>query len=63
MVMKARQKPLAVRPATELGIDLAPRLAIEAVSAPPQRAAGRRVADVAELARVIADTLAAAEVR
>jgi electron transfer flavoprotein beta subunit len=54
MVMKARQKPLAVRPAADLGIDLAPRLTVERVTPPPQRAAGRAVADVAELARLIA---------
>jgi electron transfer flavoprotein beta subunit len=63
LVMKARQKPLAVRSAADFGVDLAPRLTVESISAPPQRGPGRRVADVAELAHVIAERLAATEVR
>lgn len=54
MVMKARSKPLAVRPVAEFGVDLAPRLAVETVSPPPERAPGRALADVAELAAAIA---------
>jgi electron transfer flavoprotein beta subunit len=54
MVMKARSKPLAVRPATDLGVDLAPRLTIEKVSAPPERVAGKTVGSVTELAGIIA---------
>lgn len=62
MVMKARQKPLTVRPAAEFGVDLAPRLIVESVSAPPQRLGGRAVADVAELATIIAEARAEAEI-
>lgn len=54
MVMKARSKPLAVRPAAEMGVDLTPRLRVEKVSPPPERLAGRTVGSVAELAAVIA---------
>jgi electron transfer flavoprotein beta subunit len=61
MVMKARQKPLAVRPAAEFGLDLAPRLTVERVSPPPQRVAGRTVAGVAELAAIIAAAKAEAD--
>jgi electron transfer flavoprotein beta subunit len=54
MVMKARSKPLAVRPAAEFGVDLAPRLAVEKVSPPADRVAGRAVASVGELASYVA---------
>lgn len=54
MVMKARQKPLAIRPAAEFGVDLAPRLTIEKVSPPAERSPGRRVGSTAELAQLIA---------
>jgi electron transfer flavoprotein beta subunit len=62
MVMKARQKPLAVRAAADFGIDLAPRLVIDKVSAPPDRAGGRAVTDIAELAGIITEAAAEAEV-
>ena len=61
MVMKARQKPLAVRPAAEFGVDLRPRLVVEKVTPPPERKDGRRVGSVAELAAAI--VVAAAETR
>jgi len=61
LVMKARQKPLAVRPAAEFGVDLAPRLVVESVRPPAERSAGRRVDGVHELGRVIADAVAAME--
>lgn len=54
MVMKARSKPLAVRPAAEFGIDLTPRLVIEKVSPPPERVAGKTIASVSDLAAFIA---------
>jgi electron transfer flavoprotein beta subunit len=57
-VIKARQKPLAVTPAADYGVDLTPRLVVEKVSAPPERAAGRTLATVPELARAIAEALA-----
>jgi len=62
MVMKARQKPLAVRPVAEFGVELAPRLTIEKVSPPPERSGGREVRDVSELAAIIADAAAEAEI-
>jgi electron transfer flavoprotein beta subunit len=60
MVMKARSKPLAVRPAA-FGVDLAPRLTIERVSPPAERAAGRRLASVDELVTVLRSELAELE--
>jgi electron transfer flavoprotein beta subunit len=57
MVMKARSKPLAVRPAAEFGVDLTPRLKIETVAPPPERPPGRNLADVGELATAIAAAL------
>jgi len=54
MVMKARQKPLAVRPVAEFGIDTTPRLKVEKVSPPAERPGGRQVADIGELAAFIA---------
>ncbi|MBF0680956.1 MAG: electron transfer flavoprotein subunit beta/FixA family protein [Devosia sp.] len=54
MVMKARSKPLAVRAAADLGVDLTPRLIVENISPPPERVAGRSVASVAEFAAAVA---------
>ena len=53
MVMKARSKPLAVRPAADFGVDLTPRLTVERVSPPPERVAGVTVNSVTELADII----------
>jgi len=61
MVMKARQKPLAIRPAGALGVDLTPRLMVEQVAPPAERATGRQVANVAELAQVLAAEIAELE--
>ncbi len=61
MVMKARSKPLAVRPAADFGIPLAPRLTVEKVSPPPEREGGRIVASVPELAAAIAGDIAGME--
>jgi len=61
MVMKARSKPLAVRPAAEFGVDLAPRLIIEKVSPPAERVAGRTVASSAELVAFVAEELSQME--
>jgi electron transfer flavoprotein beta subunit len=48
-IMKAKKKPLEnVKPA-DLGVDPAPRLQTLKVAEPPQRSAGVKVADVAEL--------------
>ncbi len=48
-VMKARQKPLAVRQAEEFGVDLARRLTVLAVDPPPARKPGVKLASVDEL--------------
>lgn len=61
MVMKARSKPLATRPAAEYGVDLAPRLRIETISPPAERAPGRTLSSVSELAAIIADDTAKLE--
>lgn len=63
MVMKARQKPLAVRSVTDFGVDISPRLDIERVSPPPEREGGRVVGSVHELATAIAAELAEMEAR
>ncbi|WP_224701254.1 electron transfer flavoprotein subunit beta/FixA family protein [Devosia aquimaris] len=60
-VMKARSKPLAVRPVAEFGVDVAPRLVIETISPPPERVAGKTVASVTELAGIIATDLSTME--
>jgi electron transfer flavoprotein beta subunit len=57
MVMKARSKPLAVRPAAEFGVDLAPRLRVENISPPAERVAGSVVASVPEFAAAIASAV------
>lgn len=48
-IMKAKKKPLEIIAATETGIDLTPRLSIQAIHEPEKRQAGVIVADVAEL--------------
>ncbi|MBS1230866.1 MAG: Electron transfer flavoprotein beta-subunit [Proteobacteria bacterium] len=48
-IMKAKKKPLAITNPGELGVDVAPRLTTLSMAEPPKRAAGVRVADVAEL--------------
>ncbi len=61
MVMKARSKPLAVRPAAEFGVDLSPRLSVEKTSPPPERAEGIKVSSVSDLAAIIAADVSAME--
>ena len=61
MVMKARSKPLAVRPVAEFGIDLTPRLRVEKISPPAERVAGKTVGSVAELASFIATEISELE--
>jgi electron transfer flavoprotein beta subunit len=48
-IMKAKKKPLETVTAAALGVDVAPRLAVLAVTPPPSRKAGVKVATVAEL--------------
>ncbi|MEO6012129.1 MAG: electron transfer flavoprotein subunit beta/FixA family protein [Devosia sp.] len=63
MVMKARAKPLAVKPVADLGIDIVPRLVVEKVTPPRERAPGKVVANVAEFAAAIAAEVAKMEPR
>ena len=48
-IMKAKQKPLAVKTAADYGVDLTPRLKTLKVAEPPVRQAGEKVADVTAL--------------
>ncbi|WP_185236194.1 electron transfer flavoprotein subunit beta/FixA family protein [Teredinibacter franksiae] len=45
-IMKAKRKPLEMRPLSDLGIDTKPRTQVLAVESPPERSAGIKVADV-----------------
>lgn len=55
-IMKAKKKPLATITPEELGVDVAPRLTTLAMAEPPKRAAGVRVANVAELIAKLKET-------
>jgi electron transfer flavoprotein beta subunit len=48
-IMKAKSKPMAVKTAAELGVDIAPRLETLKVFEPPKRSAGIKVGSVDEL--------------
>lgn len=48
-IMKAKKKPIDMRPTLQYGIDLTPRLTVLKTAEPPVRPAGRRLASVAEL--------------
>lgn len=48
-IMKAKKKPLSTTTPEQLGVDVAPRFGTVRVSEPPVRAAGVKVANVAEL--------------
>jgi len=48
-IMKAKKKPLQSMTPEALGVDVAPRLTIVRVSAPPKRQAGIKLANAAEL--------------
>ncbi len=52
-IMKAKKKELKVVPAASLGIDTAPKVRVLSLAPPPQRAGGRKVADVAELVSLL----------
>ena len=61
--IKARSKPLAVRPVAEFGVDVTPRLKVEKVSPPAERPGGRKVASVAELTTAIMSEVSELEAR
>jgi len=48
-IMKAKKKPLEIKPIADYGIDTAPRLKVLKVTEPAKRTAGIKVADAAEL--------------
>jgi electron transfer flavoprotein beta subunit len=48
-IMKARKKPIDAMTPADLGVDVAPRLAVVKVEEPPKRQAGVKVGSVAEL--------------
>ncbi len=52
-IMKARKKELKEVPVDSLGVDLAPKLKIKTLAAPPKRQAGRKVGSVEELVNVL----------
>src|SRR5579875_3902408 len=52
-IMKARKKEIKEIPVENLGLDLAPKLKIKALKAPPKRQAGRKVSSVQELVHLL----------
>jgi len=48
-IMKAKRKPIDVKTPEDFGVDIAPRLKVLGVTAPPKREAGIKVESVAEL--------------
>jgi electron transfer flavoprotein beta subunit len=48
-IMKARTKPITKKLATEMGVELAPKVTVVKVEEPPKRKGGGKVKDVAEL--------------
>ena len=62
MVMKARSKPLAVRPVTDFDVDITPRLTIEKVSPPAERPGGKQVGSADELIAALKTELSELEV-
>ncbi|MDQ0512951.1 electron transfer flavoprotein subunit beta/FixA family protein [Ancylobacter amanitiformis] len=54
-IMKAKKKPLAIRPAGEFGLDIAPRLTVVKTVEPPARKGGVKAGSVAELVSKLKD--------
>lgn len=52
-IMKARKKELKELPAESLGVELAAKLKVKALAAPPKRQAGKKVGSVQELVQVL----------
>jgi len=52
-IMKARKKELKEIPAESLGVDLAPKLKIKSMAAPPKRQGGRKIGSIQELIQVM----------
>jgi electron transfer flavoprotein beta subunit len=54
-IMKAKKKPMDIKSAADLGVDTTPRLTVVSTTEPAERAAGVKVADVAELIAKLKD--------
>ncbi|MEM1162189.1 MAG: electron transfer flavoprotein subunit beta/FixA family protein [Pseudomonadota bacterium] len=54
-IMKAKKKPLDTKAPADLGVDVAPRLAVVSTTEPPARKAGIKVDSVAELVTKLKD--------
>ena len=54
-IMKAKKKPIDEKSAADLGVDVTPRLTVVSTTEPTERAAGVKVADVAELIAKLKD--------
>ena len=54
-IMKAKKKPMDEKSAADLGVDVTPRLTVVSTTEPTERAAGVKVADVAELIAKLKD--------
>ena len=54
-IMKAKKKPMDEKSPTDLGVDITPRLTVISTSEPAERAAGVKVANVAELLTKLKD--------
>ena len=54
-IMKAKKKPMDIKSAADLGVDITPRLTVVSTTEPAERAAGVKVADVAELIAKLKD--------
>ena len=54
-IMKAKKKPMDEKTPADYGVDISPRLTVVKTEEPPARAAGVKVADVAELVAKLKD--------
>lgn len=54
-IMKAKKKPLDIKSAADIGVDITPRLQVIKTVEPAERSAGIKVADVAELIAKLKD--------
>ena len=55
LLQKAKKKPMATTTPSDYNVDISPRLKVLAVSDPPTREAGSKVADVDELITKLKD--------
>ncbi|XP_022101341.1 electron transfer flavoprotein subunit beta-like [Acanthaster planci] len=55
-IMKAKKKPIAKKAASDLGVELAPRIEVISVNDPPVREAGQKVESVEDLVTKLKDS-------